>query len=326
MVLHNPGNWHWVNKDARDWTLDYFKEHLPGLSVEKDGVSAKIDKVLSVEGDVDVSQRKGKVISIFDVKVRLEYSGKASDGTEASGTIAVPEVAHDTEHDEYQFEITNYSDSKEKQPVRDLIRTQLTPKLRDAFAKFGDDLITEHGKDLQHPDGAPPGIKPTPPRPSSAASSSASKPAAKPAASSSSSSGKVVNTTTITETYEFQAPAEQLYITFTDRERVQAFTRAPIQAFEPKTGGEFSLFGGNVQGKFETLNSNKEIIQKWRLAAWPQGHYSTQRLVFDQGTGSTVLRLTWEGVPIGQEDVAKANFHDYYVLSIKTTFGFGAVL
>ena len=30
---------------------------------------------MSVEGDVDVSQRKGKVITIFDVQIKLEYTG-----------------------------------------------------------------------------------------------------------------------------------------------------------------------------------------------------------------------------------------------------------
>jgi activator of HSP90 ATPase len=28
-----------------------------------------------MDGDVDVSQRKGKVITLFDVKLSLEYSG-----------------------------------------------------------------------------------------------------------------------------------------------------------------------------------------------------------------------------------------------------------
>lgn len=75
MVLHNPNNWHWVNKDAREWAQKYFNDKLTVLSASQGDVSAKIDKVLSVEGDVDVSQRKGKVITLFDVKVRLEFSG-----------------------------------------------------------------------------------------------------------------------------------------------------------------------------------------------------------------------------------------------------------
>lgn len=75
MVLHNPNNWHWVNKDVSGWAREYLDQTLPQLSSEQDGVTAKIDKVVSMDGDVDVSQRKGKVITIFDVKLKLEYSG-----------------------------------------------------------------------------------------------------------------------------------------------------------------------------------------------------------------------------------------------------------
>jgi hypothetical protein len=75
MVLHNPNNWHWVNKDVSGWAREYLDNDLPDVSAEKGGVTAKIDKVISMEGDVDVSQRKGKVITIFDVELKLEYSG-----------------------------------------------------------------------------------------------------------------------------------------------------------------------------------------------------------------------------------------------------------
>jgi activator of HSP90 ATPase len=76
MVLHNPNNWHWVNKDVSPWAKDWLKKELIGLEVEEDGVTAKVDDVLSMDGDVDVSQRKGKVITLFDVKLKLEFSGK----------------------------------------------------------------------------------------------------------------------------------------------------------------------------------------------------------------------------------------------------------
>ena len=75
MVLHNPNNWHWVNKDVSAWAKEYLDKVLLSVSAEDNGASAKIEKVVSMDGDVDVSQRKGKVITLFDVKVRLEYSG-----------------------------------------------------------------------------------------------------------------------------------------------------------------------------------------------------------------------------------------------------------
>ena len=72
MVLHNPNNWHWVNKDVSAWTQDYLSKELVGVKAEKNGVSAQVSKILSMDGDVDVSQRKGKVITIFDVRLQLE--------------------------------------------------------------------------------------------------------------------------------------------------------------------------------------------------------------------------------------------------------------
>lgn len=111
MVLHNPNNWHWVNKDVSAWTKDYLSQQLVGIKASRDdGTSAEVSKILSMDGDVDVSQRKGKVITIFDVRLQLEYTGKVpakgeeheeGDTKDVSGTITIPEVAHDTEEDEY---------------------------------------------------------------------------------------------------------------------------------------------------------------------------------------------------------------------------------
>lgn len=75
MVLHNPNNWHWVNKDASTWTKQFLEENIKDLKAEEGGVTAKLDKLISMDGDVDVNQRKGKVITIFDVKLVIEYSG-----------------------------------------------------------------------------------------------------------------------------------------------------------------------------------------------------------------------------------------------------------
>ena len=75
MVLHNPNNWHWVNKDVSEWARDYLDNELTTISAKDGDVSAKVSKVVSMDGDVDVSQRKGKVITLFDVKLQLEYEG-----------------------------------------------------------------------------------------------------------------------------------------------------------------------------------------------------------------------------------------------------------
>ncbi|KAB8268405.1 activator of Hsp90 ATPase [Aspergillus minisclerotigenes] len=326
MVLHNPNNWHWVNKDASGWAKDYLKEKLCALSVEENGVTAKISNLLSMDGDVDVSQRKGKVITLFDVKVQLEYEGKTKDEESVSGTITIPEVAHDTEEDEYVFEIDIYSESSSKQPVKDLVRSKLLPQLRQELVKLAPALITEHGKDIQHAPGENPSKGFTAPtyHPQTKKDTPA------PKTTTTSTSGKVaVNTTTVIASDEFRTTAEELYNTFTDPQRIAAFTRGAPRQFEgAQVGGKFAIFDGNVTGEYTKLEKPTQIVQKWRLAQWPEGHFSSLEINFDQNDvdGVTQMRVSWTGVPVGQEDVTKQNWEMYYVRSIKQTFGFGTIL
>jgi activator of HSP90 ATPase len=326
MVLHNPNNWHWVNKDASSWTKAYLDESIKEIKAEENGVTAQLDKVISMDGDVDVSQRKGKVITIFDVKLVIEYSGTTKDDEDVSGTITIPEVAHDTEENEYVFDIDIYSDASSKAPVKDLVRSKIVPQLRKEFAKLVPALVNEHGKDIQHAPGSNPGSGLSTPKTyvqSSGPSHTSS------SVTSTSHGSTSVNTTTVTDTEEFRAPAIELYKTFTDPERIAAFTRAAPKLFEgAKKGGKFELLGGNVSGEFLELEEPTKIVQSWRLDQWPTGHFSHLEIVFDQNDvdNVTVMRVTWSGVPVGQEEVTKRNWGEYYVRSIKTTFGFGTIL
>jgi len=329
MVLHNPNNWHWVNKDASAWTKTYLEKNLVGIEAEDGGVSAKINKLVSMDGDVDVNQRKGKVVTIFDVKVVLEYNGKTSSGEEVGGTITTPEVAHDTEENEYVFDIDIYADALSKSPVKDLLRSKVLSQLRTEYAKLGPALVAEHGKDIQHAPGQDPskGLKPAvlhPPTGLNATANSST-------ATSTTKKGTSVNTTTVTSSEEFRAPASELYQTFTDPQRIAAFTRAPPKLFEGSratVGGKFELFGGNVSGQYLELEEPKKIVQSWRLKEWPAEHFSRLEITFDQNDvdNVTVMRVEWSGVPIGQEEVTRRNWGEYYVRSIKQTFGFGTLL
>ena len=77
MVLHNPNNWHWVNKDVKEWAREYLETQLVGTKAEKGPISVKITKIASLDGDCDVSQRKGKVLTLFDLKLQLDWEGIA---------------------------------------------------------------------------------------------------------------------------------------------------------------------------------------------------------------------------------------------------------
>lgn len=205
-----------------------------------------------------------------------------------------------------------------------MIRSKLVPQLRQRLSKLGPALISEHGRDIQHANSAARFTQQT-----TITSSTATQANAKPTTKASSSSqanknGTLVNTTTVNSNEEFRTTAAELYTTFTSPERLAAFTRAPPKVFEgAHVGGKFELFGGNVVGEFVELKEPTKIVQKWRLAQWPEGHYSRLEITFDQNEQDavTVMRVDWDGVPIGQEEVTRRNWGEYYVRSIKTTFG-----
>lgn len=221
-----------------------------------------------------------------------------------------------------QFEIDIYSDSKGKQPVKELVRSQLVPQLRKEFLKLPSALTTEHGKAIQHAPDDDPSTK-FPPMKYLANTSSTQGSQAK-AQADGGSTQHVVNTTTVTDSEEFRTTAAELYQTFTDAQRIAAFTRAAPKLFEGATkGGKFVLFDGNVDGEYLELTEPTHIVQSWRLKQWPTGHYSKLRIDFDQNDvdSVTVMRVEWTGVPVGQEEVTRRNWSEYYVRSIKLTFG-----
>lgn len=81
MVGHNPNNWHWVDKDVTTWTKGWFEKNLLTLEAEEGDVKTKISKVQSLDGEVQISQRRGKLITLYDVKLVLEYSGLSAPGS-----------------------------------------------------------------------------------------------------------------------------------------------------------------------------------------------------------------------------------------------------
>jgi len=71
------------------------------VSASSGSTKAKVTKVTECDGDIDVSQRKNKVITLFDVKLVLGFEGEVGDVKDVSGTITIPEVAHDSGADDY---------------------------------------------------------------------------------------------------------------------------------------------------------------------------------------------------------------------------------
>lgn len=330
MAVQNPNNWHWVDKNCIEWARAYFNEKLKDISASDDATNVKVASVKKLDGDCEVCQRKGKVISLYDMSLDINYEST----TGHKGTISIPEIMYDTEPDEYQFNL----DDRIDEPTRILIRNKIVPKIRTVLEDFGPTLINVHGSDIQVDDSQvmstftkgnqnlkymKPVVKEkTTFNKNTVSSSSDSKNKSTPLPE----YAQKYNISTLHLTSEFNTTAEQLYITLLDPSRVAMWTRSAPIGIEPKVGSEFKLFGGGVEGKILRLVENKEIEMFWRLSSWKAGHYVKIIFKLDQGQSETIMDVTLNGVPIGDEELVEDNFKDKYFKAIKLTFGFGAVL
>ncbi|KAI8646862.1 activator of Hsp90 ATPase [Parasitella parasitica] len=321
----NVNNWHWVNKNCAKWAEKWFEEQLVGLEAEKDGNKARISKMVECSGDVDLNQRKGKIITIYDVSLKLNWEGTLADGTEVKGTLNIPEVAHDTDPDDYVFEISINDDNNDKSAIKPCIRKCITPLLTEKFGRFSAAMIKENCDDV-YIESAKMG-QATPPRLSSPAvahaTTSASATTTSTSASAVSATPKKVNTTSLDKTEEFQTSAHELYETLTDARRASIWTRGHVKLTN-EAGSTYEFFNGNVTGKMLELVPDKKIVQTWRLKSWPAGHYSTVTLELEEGSNFVTLKMSQTDVPVGEEENVEKNWSGYYWMAIKSSFGYGA--
>ncbi|KAI0071852.1 hypothetical protein K474DRAFT_1668530 [Panus rudis PR-1116 ss-1] len=323
----STANWHWKNKTVTPWAKSWFERELVTISVKGDGSEeASITEVTDFDGDVELGQRKSKLLTIYDVKIDLEWKGTASDGTEVKGSVNIPEVSHENTVDRISDYIYNWKLETPRTPAVDalfnLVKTRLPVALETKFAEFPSAIIDTHGKDVTV--SADPSRQGTP-APGSvsvsagAASSGAtgSGASAKPAVKK--EEKKPLNTTTVTVEANFMAAADDLFSLLTDEKRIPSWTRAPAQS-APQPDGPYSLFGGGVQGKFISLTPPKEFKQTWSLKSptWPANHTATLTTTLDQSSDSTKVTWKLEGVPLGSEEEIEKNIQGYYVHGLKS--------
>ncbi|KAJ7502957.1 activator of Hsp90 ATPase [Mycena galericulata] len=310
----STANWHWKNKNVSRWGKEWFERELTTISiVGTDTEVVGISSVTDVDGDIELGQRKSKLITIFDCKVVCAWTGTASDGTEVKGTLTIPEVSHEITLDGLSDYVYQWSLSTASSPAVDalfsLAKSRLPTALEAKFAEFAVALVDTHGKDLTV-SGDP--SRSGTPAPAASTSTTASVPAAAPPVPKPAEKKSNINTTKVTVEGSFMAAADDLFGLLTDEKRIPMWTRASAQsAAKPET--DYVLFGGGVKGKYVSLTPPSEIVQTWALQSptWPSGHHATLTTTITQGSDSTTVTFVLDGVPTGMEDEIKRNLEGY---------------
>ncbi|PIL24510.1 hypothetical protein GSI_14266 [Ganoderma sinense ZZ0214-1] len=320
-MASSTANWHWKNKTVTAWAKQWFDRELTSVVVSGEGTEVvAIERVVEVDGDVELGQRKSKLITIYDCKVVMNWTGTASDGTAVEGKLTIPEVSHEVTLDGtsdyvYEWSLTT-ARSAAVDALFQLAKARLPALLEAKFATFPAAIVDTHGKDLTV--SAQPSRTGTP-APSAPASGSGAGAAKKSEAPVVKRAEKANNTTAVTVDAHFMAAADDLFALLTDEKRIPSWTRAPARS-TPEVGAEYSLFGGGVRGKFVSLAAPKQFVQTWALSSptWPSEHTATLTTTLDQGSDSTKVTWQLDGIPLGMEDEINRNLQGYYVHGLKS--------
>merc|ERR1739848_600841 len=115
----NTNNWHWTEKNVKPFASTLWKEELLGLRVESEAIGAvTVKEVTKCTGDVILSNRKGKLITYFELDIEAKWEGvltaaddDAADDKKASGTFTIPNVSEENDADEIEINDTLKKDT-----------------------------------------------------------------------------------------------------------------------------------------------------------------------------------------------------------------------
>lgn len=313
-------NWHWKSKLVTPWAKSWFEQELK-ITVQGDGdQQVSVTDVQVLDGDVELGQRKSKLIAIYDIHIKLSWSGRASDGCDVDGKLDIPEVSHEITLDKlndytYSWEMATTSSSAAA--LLEFAKGRLIPALEAKFAEFPSVLMNTHGKDItvstsssQEPSRAATPVIPPPSGNTNPNSAALPKPPA---------TQKSLNTTSLVIEANFMASASDMFSILTDEKRIPQWSRNSAVS-DPTPGSSYSLFGGGVKGNYSSVSVPTNFVQTWALQhpTWPTGHFATLSTSIAQSTDSTKVSWTMTGVPVGMEDEIQRNLQGYYIGGLKS--------
>lgn len=330
----NVNNWHWVEKNATAWSKGKITDLLTGLVVENDDVYCEIKEVNKVQGEASTNNRKGKLIIFYEWDIDAKWTGNWKNGKKHyKGTLNIPNLSEENDISDVDLTVTVEKTSDEAIKVKEVMRKQGVALIREKLGVYIQELRDEYSQGVILPskDSNEATVDQT--AKVSGVSSLMKEVTLKNDSPNDNKvsqemelkSGVRISTKKLSLREEFKCQASDLYRVFTDQELTKAFSGSDVK-MQVEKGGQFSLYGGNVTGQFVDLQSDKKIVQKWRMNSWPKDHYSTVKLDFEQTDDCTILKLTQTGIPTNNFEQTCEGWKTHYFHRIMGVFGFGVRL
>ncbi|RWS21956.1 activator of 90 kDa heat shock protein ATPase 1-like protein [Leptotrombidium deliense] len=325
----NVNNWHWTEKNASQWSKDKLTELLKNLNIDEPGLGfVEITDITSIDGEAIANNRKAKLIFFYEWNIKAEWrgllNGKSPD-LEVKGSIEIPNLSEENDSSEIDVNVTlkTGAGSVDGDILKELMRNKGTAIIREKLDLYIKQLKEDFAKDL---------ILPTKDK------------------GNSSSNQKVENNKVTVNKNEFngvikraevdsmkmekkvlelsekmKCRADEIFRVLTVTELLTAFNQCPVDC-DATEGGKFRLFNGSVEGYFVKIEQNKLIQQKWRFKTWPADYYSDVTISLEEKDDHTLMNIKQTGIPATDYDRTENGWKNFYIESIKRTFGFGAML
>jgi activator of HSP90 ATPase len=110
---------------------------------------------------------------------------------------------------------------------------------------------------------------------------------------------------------EMKAGPQRIYEVLLDAKEFAAFTGLPAE-IDPKLGGAFSMFDGQIVGRNVELLPAQRIVQAWRPSHWDAGIYSIARFDLKPHSSGTIIILDHTGFPEGDYDHLEWGWRTHY--------------
>ena len=146
--IWNTGNWHWEEKNYKQWGSNRIKELILALTLSDSPNTITFPEITKLTGEAAVNIRKGKTILLFEFEIEGTWKAdhtassrpaEAPENSEApealTGTFKIHEFNQD-EMDDFVLEATSTTDSPTINKIRHFLQTKAKKDLTKVFQQF----------------------------------------------------------------------------------------------------------------------------------------------------------------------------------------------
>ena len=132
--LWNTGNWHWEEKNYKQWGQNRITELILSVSLQDQGYAITFPEVTKLIGESSVNIRKGKSILYFEFEIEGTWKAM-KDETTFDGKFKILEFNQE-EIDDFTLEATSNTDTEESNKIRYFLQGRAKKDLTRAFQQF----------------------------------------------------------------------------------------------------------------------------------------------------------------------------------------------